>query len=505
MFTIMKNVVRLLAVIVSLTIMIYGCKKSSDSASDGGGLTISDVVVTTYTPQDITCFSAVCGGDAIVTQGLSLTEIGVCWSTSPKPTADDAHLSTEKWDKPFVCTITELSPETKYYVRAYALRGLEYYYGEEKSFETLPVQQTLPVIETCDVTDITSFSAVCGGDVISDGNTEVVARGVCWSTTEHPTTNDPHTIDGCGNGQFESYITELVEYTTYYVRAYATNTIGTAYGSEIVFTTESETYQIVGYIDGLFSVSSSKKIYFSQGNLQYQASTNTWRFAENQWDYVGFGNQNISWNYDGWIDLFGWGTSGYENGAECYQPWSCSMESYDYNVYGCVNCSLYYSTGEADWGYNAISNGGNKENLWHTLTMEEWNYVFNTRNTLTGLRFVKAYVHGVHGVVLFPDNWNNNVELNNINTQEADYYSNIINDSDWMNVFEANGAVFLPAAGYRNYHDMYNVNDIGYYWTSTHATSSQAYRFHFDHNFVYTAPWSRYIGLSVRLVCVADN
>ncbi len=95
-----------------------------------------DVRVTTYTPQDITPTTAKCGGDVIVTQGLSLSELGVCWSTERNPTASDTHLSTSNWSKPYVCTITGLEPDTKYHVRAYALRGLEYYYGDDKTFTT---------------------------------------------------------------------------------------------------------------------------------------------------------------------------------------------------------------------------------------------------------------------------------------------------------------------------------------------------------------------------------
>ena len=124
----MQRFLKAVAAIMLMTAVLtfIGCKKSGDS----------DVRVTTYTPQYITATTAKCGGDVIVTQGLTLTEFGVCWSKERNPIAENLHLFTSNWSEPYVCTITDLEPDTKYYVRAYALRGLEYYYGEEKSFIT---------------------------------------------------------------------------------------------------------------------------------------------------------------------------------------------------------------------------------------------------------------------------------------------------------------------------------------------------------------------------------
>lgn len=128
---------RLYTLFALLMVFAMSCNKP-DEPNNGGnnGNNSNDVRVTTYTPQDITSMTAKCGGDVIVTQGLSLTELGVCWNMEQNPTVDNAHLSTTVWNEPFVCTITNLEPDTKYYVRAYALRGLEYYYGDEKSFTT---------------------------------------------------------------------------------------------------------------------------------------------------------------------------------------------------------------------------------------------------------------------------------------------------------------------------------------------------------------------------------
>ena len=97
--------------------------------------------------------------------------------------------------------------------------------------------QTVPVVTTAAVANVSAISATCGGNVTSDGGSVVTARGVCWSTTENPTVNDSHTTDGSGVGNFTSSITGLTANTTYYVRAYATNAIGTAYGESFTFTT----------------------------------------------------------------------------------------------------------------------------------------------------------------------------------------------------------------------------------------------------------------------------
>ena len=262
-----------------------------------------------------------------------------------------------------------------------------------------------------------------------------------------------------------------------------------------------------GAIDGKFTINANgDQVYFSQGNLQYQASTNTWQFAEHQYDYVGNANSSISQTNSGWIDLFGWGTSGYDHGATCYQPWSTSSSDNDYYAYGQFYNNLYDGNGQADWGYNAISNGGNTENSgWRTLTQPEWNYFFNTRSTASGIRYAKATVNGVNGVILLPDNWTASIyTLNDANG--GNYDSNTISAADWTNELEANGAVFLPAAGLRNGASVNNAGSYGYYWSASFFSKGYGCSVYLDSGGLGTGGGNKCNhGISVRLVRFAEN
>ena len=237
--------------------------------------------------------------------------------------------------------------------------------------------------------------------------------------------------------------------------------------------------------------------------MQYigSASTPYWKFAENQWEILG-DNGQASTNQTVDRDFFGWGTSGYNHGAIAYQPWSTSRSYSDYFAYGQSDYNLFDQTGQADWGYNAIVNGGNTENSgWRTLTKEEWSYLLNTRSTGSDIRFAKALVNGVFGVIILPDSWSSDYySLNNTNIAGAIFSSNIISASDWTGIFEANGAVFLAVAGCRGTNSIVN-EDIGYYWSSSCLASSNAYFLYFD-DITLSLPvnYSRVNGFSVRLV-----
>ena len=269
----------------------------------------------------------------------------------------------------------------------------------------------------------------------------------------------------------------------------------------------------LGMLPGLFSIGSGAQIHFSQGNLQYQASTKKWRFATNQYDNIGSNNSNISQSYSGWIDLFGWGTSGYNHGAVCYQPWSVSTDESDYYAYGSNVAELWYQSGNADWGYNAISNGGKHEAQWHTLSKGAWEYIFNRRNTASGIRYARGKVNGINGILLFPDDWEESLyPIVNYNTSSgglSHFNDNTIPLSDWEQL-EINGVVFLPLSGIRWGTDI----DLskGMYWSSSNwGYGTAAYCVSFDNSGLDPsnsntglAIKGKELGLSVRLVRNAE-
>ena len=235
-----------------------------------------------------------------------------------------------------------------------------------------------------------------------------------------------------------------------------------------------------GKLTGAFTINADgDQILFSKGNLQYQASTTTWRFATNQYDMIGEDNANISDTYTGWIDLFGWGT------GNC--PAKKSTDDEDYSTF-------------TDWGVNAISNGGNEANLWRTLTRYEWAYLIQTRTNAADLKG-QATVADVHGFVLLPDSWTLPAGLS-FTAIPNDWTTNVYTAEQWAQM-EAAGAVFLPATGYRN-PDIIYVGEKGWYWSSDVLTANAAYDFEFTETNSRVFGSRHYFGQPVRLVTAYD-
>lgn len=257
-----------------------------------------------------------------------------------------------------------------------------------------------------------------------------------------------------------------------------------------------------GASNAVFTVAEGRTVHFSRGNLQYQASTEMWRFAEHQYDIVGKDNCNISFGYSGWIDLFGWGTSGWNSGANAYLPAASSGLNGDYYPGGSYTNSLTGVYANADWGvYNRISNGGNQAGMWRTLTRDEWDYLLNSR--AADVRYVKATVNNVEGVIIFPDTYTHPsgvATLRNVNSTSFGFSGYVVTLSEWQQI-EAAGAIFLPAAGRRNRKTVDGVGWVGCYWSSTYCDyDAAAYDVYFDGGFIYVCRSDRFNGRSVRLV-----
>ena len=193
-------------------------------------------VVSTTAASSITSVSAKVGGNVTADGGAEVTERGICYSTTKNPTTASTKLASGKGMGSYVCDLTGLQANTTYYVRAYAINKKGTAYGEEVTFTTNK-NIVPPTVTTSAVTQITETTAVAGGNVTADGGASVTERGVVYSTSQNPTTANTKKVSGSGTGAFTCNLTGLQASTTYYVRAYAINEKGTAYGEQVSFKT----------------------------------------------------------------------------------------------------------------------------------------------------------------------------------------------------------------------------------------------------------------------------
>lgn len=200
--------------------------------------------VVTIEVSDITDDGAVIGGNVTADNGLEVNERGICWATTTNPTVNDNKKSSGNGTGNYSVSLTELSGNTKYYARAYAINQGGTAYGEVVTFTTKE-NVTAPTVATTNATEISENSATIEGNVTADNGATVSERGVCWATTTNPTVNDNKQASGRGTGSFSVSLTSLMGSTTYYARAYAINSVGIAYGETISFTTKTNEVPIV--------------------------------------------------------------------------------------------------------------------------------------------------------------------------------------------------------------------------------------------------------------------
>jgi len=259
-----------------------------------------------------------------------------------------------------------------------------------------------------------------------------------------------------------------------------------------------------------FSISPTKQVVFAPGNLQWSATgggttatthavagggtaAGTWRFASSQFEYIGNAAGNNTPlasrpTQAAWIDLFGWATSGYHDASDAlntnYNPYNlydlacCNLDIANPSGFGPTgNQNLEGAYANYDWGvYNAIynpqTNTTDPPGTWRLLTFKEWEYLLLNRNTCSRVLWAKAQVNGVNGLIILPDNWDDSKYALNTAayTITQPFSNNTISVTDWTNIFEPAGCVFLPAAGCVDYdcdNDLlsYESNE-GFYWSS---------------------------------------
>ncbi|NLB03012.1 MAG: hypothetical protein GX841_06475 [Bacteroidales bacterium] len=277
----------------------------------------------------ITTTSVICEGEVSSDGGYPVLDKGICWSTQQTPTTGDSLRSTGSGTGSFITEINGLIPGSSYYMRAYATNSVGTAYGEIVNFET---KDTIPVLSTAEVCEIRLNTALCGGEISFDGGDSISARGVCWSTAENPTIADSITTEGTGTGSFVSQLEGLTPGTSYYVRAYATNSVGTGYGDVRMFTTEGGLRDIDGNEYGVICIGTQ---IWMDSNLKVSHYNN------------GAGISNVTENSAWWT---------LNTGALCNYDNSESIAA----VYG----RLY--------NWHAVNTGKLCPEGWHVPSKEEW-------------------------------------------------------------------------------------------------------------------------------------
>jgi hypothetical protein len=464
-------------------------------------------VVVTATPTDITAMSAVVGGMVNVPEGTHVFLRGVCWGTAPNPDIDGDHTNDGTGIGSFNSTLEGLNPNTTYYVRAYAVSDHGLAYGSELSFTTL---SGIPVVMTAEVSDVTGNSALCGGTVTTDGGLTVTARGVCWSTSHNPTLSDSHTTDGTGTGSFSSSLTGLMDNTTYYVRAYASNSYVTIYGNEVSFTTE----QLPNYTVSV-SCSPSDGGTATGGGTYQQGQTCTvtatanagytfsnWTedgevvYTNASYTFTVNGDRNLVANFavsgggdHAYVDLglpsgTLWATCniGADNPEDYgdYFAWGETQPKSTYNWSTYQYCNGNYNTltkycNNSSYGYNGFTDNltillpeddaatVNWGSDWRMPTEEEWQELYNNTTCTWTTQ------NGVNGRLFTAANGNN---------------------------------LFLPAAGYRWNDELYGAGSSGRYWSSALSTDypSDAWYLYFNSGSCDMHDGIRFNGFTVRPV-----
>ncbi|HOY38846.1 MAG: fibrobacter succinogenes major paralogous domain-containing protein [Bacteroidales bacterium] len=355
--------------------------------------------IQTIEVTEVTYNSAISGGNITNDGGADVTARGMCWAVHTSPTVSDSLSNNGSGTGIFTATLTDLLPQTIYYVRAWATNSEGTAYGEEFTFTTLQ-QPLVPSVTTAGVTDIGETTAVCGGNVTSDGSSSLVAVGVCWSTAEQPTVDDNKTIDGTSTGEFLSSITALARNKTYYVRAYATNSLGTGYGEEYSFTTlPSPTAGTVTDIQGNTYTTDvfGTQVWMTQNlrTIRYNDNTDVPIITDDaQWSNLSTGGFSVFNNdIDNYYGLYGALYNWYavQTGKLCPSGWHVPTD----DEWKTLEMNLGMSQTEADGsGTRGTTEGGEMKES----GLENWAYPNTGATNESNFTGLPAGIRRVNGV-----------------------------------------------------------------------------------------------------------
>ena len=433
----------------------------------------TDIGMPTVVTGDVTnrtATTADCSGNVTADGGAAVTARGVCWSTSENPSTSDSMTTDGTGVGTYTSNITGLSPKTTYYIRAYATNSEGTAYGKQKTFTT---KAQMPSVTTGDVSNISTTTADCSGNVTADGGAAVTARGVCWSTSQNPTTSDSKTTDGTGVGTYTSNITGLSLNTTYYVRAYATNSVGTAYGVQRTFKTQEINPVFGSFTDSrdgnqYVTVTLGKQVWMAE-NLAYLPSVSK--------PYSGSWSSPYCYVY------------GYDGTSV-----ATAKATTNYTTYGVLYNWPAAMAGAASSDANPSNVKGICPSGWHLPSDAEWtqmeNYLiangYNYDGTTTGDKIAISLASA--------NGWSSSPNTGAIGNDNAAYdaYRN------------KSGFTALPG-GYRSHNGSFLGFGIGgLWWSSTQSTTNTAWDRRLDCNYSVVSRLgnSKEFGFSVR--CVRD-